>query len=122
MCNFAKFNGNYMEFLEKYHLLGPLIGLCTFLVIGVFHPLVIKAEYHLGTRSWWMFLVAGLVALAASLAVGNTLLSALLGVTAFSCFWSILEVFQQQERVRKGWFPRNPRRKYPFDKTTESDE
>ncbi|HAD56313.1 MAG TPA: DUF4491 domain-containing protein, partial [Alistipes sp.] len=26
-------------------------------------------------------------------------------------FWSILEVFQQRERVRKGWFPENPRRK-----------
>ena len=41
--------------------------------------------------------------------------SALLGVTAFSSFWSILEIFEQQERVRKGWFPRNPKRKYPFD-------
>ena len=28
---------------------------------------------------------------------------------------SILEIFEQQERVRKGWFPKNPRRKYPFD-------
>lgn len=111
-----------MEFLEKYHLLGLLIGLCTFLVIGLFHPLVIKAEYHLGTRCWWMFLLAGLLALTVSLAVDNTLVSALLGVTAFSCFWSILEVFQQQERVRKGWFPRNPRRKYPFDKKTDDNE
>ncbi|MDE7418663.1 MAG: DUF4491 family protein [Muribaculaceae bacterium] len=34
----------------------------------------------------------------------------LLGVTAFSCFWSILEVKEQRERVRKGWFPANPKR------------
>ena len=30
------------------------------------------------------------------------------------CFWSIKEVFEQRERVRKGWFPKNPKRKYPF--------
>jgi hypothetical protein len=33
------------------------------------------------------------------------------GVTAFSSFWSIIEVFEQRERVRKGWFPENPKRK-----------
>ncbi|MDE6270388.1 MAG: DUF4491 family protein, partial [Muribaculaceae bacterium] len=37
--------------------------------------------------------------------------SALLGVTAFSSFWTILEIFEQRERVRKGWFPANPARK-----------
>ena len=47
--------------------------------------------------------------------VDGIALQAVLGVTAFSCFWSILEVFQQQERVHKGWFPRNPRRRYPWD-------
>ena len=31
------------------------------------------------------------------------------GVTAFSCFWSILELFQQKKRVEKGWFPANPK-------------
>ena len=104
-----------MDYLNQHHLLGLLIGLATFLVIGLFHPLVIKAEYHLGTRCWWMFLMVGILLLALSVAVDNVLVSALLGVAGFSSFWSILEVFQQQERVRKGWFPRNPRRRYPFD-------
>ena len=27
---------------------GLLVGLATFLIIGLFHPLVIKAEYYLG--------------------------------------------------------------------------
>ena len=36
------------------------------------------------------------------------------GVFAFSCFWSIKEVLEQRERVRKGWYPKNPKRKYPF--------
>lgn len=34
----------------------------------------------------------------------------MLGVFSFSCFWSILELFQQSERVRKGWFPKKPKK------------
>lgn len=104
-----------MEFLDGSNLLGLIIGLCTFFIIGVFHPIVIKCEYYFGTRCWWWFLVLGLVCMALSVFVGNLFASALLGVTAFSAFWSILEIFEQQKRVQKGWFPRNPRRKYPFD-------
>ena len=33
---------------------GILIGLATFLIIGLFHPLVIKGEYYFGTRCWWL--------------------------------------------------------------------
>jgi len=28
-----------------------------------------------------------------------------------SCLWSILELFEQEERVKKGWFPKNPKKK-----------
>lgn len=90
------------------------IGLATFLIIGLFHPVVVKAEYYWGIGCWWIFLVLGIVGVVASLLVGNVFVSALLGVFAFSSFWTIKEVFEQQERVKKGWFPRNPKRKYPF--------
>lgn len=76
------------------------------MVIGIFHPIVIKTEYHFGVKVWWVFLLLGLVALALSLVVHNTILSTLLGVLAFSSFWSIKELFEQRERVRKGWFPK----------------
>lgn len=105
-----------MEFLEENNLLGLVIGICTFLIIGIFHPIVIKCEYHFGTRCWWWFLLLGIVFLALSIYADNVFLSSLLGVTAFSSFWTILEIFEQQKRVQKGWFPRNPKRKYPFDK------
>ena len=104
-----------MEFLSDNNLLGLVIGLSTFLIIGLFHPIVIKGEYYFGTKCWWWFAVLGVVLLLAAMAVDSIMASALLGVTAFSSFWSILEIFEQQERVRKGWFPRNPKRKYPFD-------
>lgn len=87
---------------------GIITGLATFLIIGVFHPIVIKAEYYLGTKCWWIFLLVGIIFGAISLTVNNLILSTILGVTAFSSFWSILELFQQKERVRKGWFPEGP--------------
>ena len=89
---------------------GLIIGVCTFLIIGLFHPIVIKTEYHFGVRVWWVFLLLGLAGVAGSLVVSNTLLSTLLGVFAFSSFWSIKELFEQRERVRKGWFPKKPKR------------
>lgn len=87
---------------------GLLVGLATFLIIGFFHPIVIKAEYYLGTGCWWIFLIGGIAFASLSVAVGNFILSTILGVVAFSSFWSILELFQQRERVRKGWFPKGP--------------
>ena len=110
------YDNTYMEFLSDNNLLGLAIGLCTFFIIGLFHPIVIKCEYHFGTHCWWWFLLLGFVCIALSVIIGNLFASALLGVTAFSSFWSILEIFEQQKRVQKGWFPRNPKRKYPFDK------
>lgn len=94
--------------------IGLIIGLATFLTIGVFHPLVIKSEYHFGKQCWPVFLLAGIAFLVASLLVTNQYLSIVLGVVAFSSFWSILEVHQQHERVRKGWFPMNPKRKEEY--------
>ena len=95
-----------MEFLQEYNLLGIIIGISTFLVIGTFHPVVIKCEYHFGVGCWWWFLVLGIVAMALSIVVGNILLSAIFGVVGFSSLWTIKELFEQRERVKKGWFPK----------------
>jgi hypothetical protein len=91
---------------------GLLTGVFTFLIIGVFHPIVIKAEYYFGTRCWWCFLVAGLAGVAGALHVSEALWSSLLGVVAFSCFWSIKELFDQRKRVNKGWFPKREKIKH----------
>ena len=81
-----------------------------FLCIGIFHPIVITAEYHFGTRCWWVFLLAAVACIAGSLLTEATIPSTILGVVAFSSLWSILELFKQRERVAKGWFPKNPKR------------
>lgn len=100
-----------MDFITTYNLSGLLIGLGTFLIIGLFHPLVIKGEYYFGVKCWWAFLILGIICTATSVIIEDQIISILLGVTAFSSFWSILEVFEQRERVKKGWFPKNPKRK-----------
>ena len=87
---------------------GLIIGLSTFLIIGLFHPIVIKAEYYTGVRFWWVFLLVGLACIAATLFIENSLISACVGVVGFSSLWSILELFEQKERVNKGWFPAGP--------------
>ena len=91
------------------NIAGILVGLATFLIIGIFHPVVIKAEYHFGTRCWWAFLLAGLGFAVLSLFLEDLVWSTISGVAAFSCFWSILELFQQMKRVEKGWFPKKDR-------------
>ena len=93
------------------NFVGLIVGICTFLIIGFFHPIVIKAEYYWGVKCWWLFLVVGVAATIGSLLIDNMTISTLLGVFAFSSFWSIKELYEQRERVRKGWFPRNPNRK-----------
>ncbi|MDD6123885.1 MAG: DUF4491 family protein [Bacteroidales bacterium] len=85
-----------------------LIGLATFLIIGLFHPIVIKTEYYFGTKPWYLFLIAGIGAIVGACFIDHVLCSALLGITGFSCLWSIHELFEQRERVRKGWFPKGP--------------
>ncbi len=90
---------------------GLLVGIATFLIIGLFHPIVIKAEYHWGVRCWPLFLVAGLGGVAASLLCASSVASTIFGVFAFSCFWGIGELFAQRKRVAKGWFPKKEKKR-----------
>ena len=93
------------------NIYGIIIAAASFVVIGVFHPIVIKAEYYLSARCWPLFLVAGLGFLGVSTQVDHVVASSLLGVVGCSCLWSILELKEQEKRVEKGWFPRNPKRR-----------
>lgn len=98
------------EFLATYNLTGLAIGVATFLIIGLFHPLVIKGEYHFGVGCWWVFLVMGLMSIVGSVLVHDIFFSTLLAVWGASSLWSIDELFHQRKRVERGWFPANPKR------------
>ena len=96
------------------HWQGLILGLSTFLVIGIFHPIVIKTEYYTGTKFWWVFLLIGILCGGGALFIPSLFWSALSGIVGFSSLWTIKELFDQEERVRKGWFPKNPKRTYKF--------
>ncbi|MBP5720548.1 MAG: DUF4491 family protein, partial [Bacteroidales bacterium] len=46
---------------------GIIVGAAVFFSSGICHPAVIKMEYYLGKKSWWIWLVVGLLVAAASL-------------------------------------------------------
>jgi hypothetical protein len=95
---------------------GIIVGAAVFLSIGICHPLVIKMEYRWGKQSWWAWLVAGLAFCALSLLVRNDILSIIIGGFAFCCLWGVYEMFLQEKRVLRGWFPENPARHAYYEK------
>lgn len=93
------------------NLEGIIIGIGAFIIIGLLHPVVIKAEYYIGKHIWPLFLVSGIICVVLSILIDWMVLSTLLAVLGFSLFWSIRELYEQEERVEKGWFPANPNKK-----------
>ncbi len=89
---------------------GVIIAVVTMAAIGIFHPIVIKAEYYFSKSIWPLFAVAGLGLLIGSMFIDNVLLSAAIAVVGASCLWGIRELFQQEKRVQKGQFPINEKR------------
>ena len=100
----------------ELYFTGVIIAISTFFIIGIFHPVVIKVEYYWGTKLWGLFLLMGLICIVAALCIPNVIVSAILGVFGASFLWSIGELFQQKERVQKGWVPMNPKRKDCYKK------
>lgn len=101
---------------------GVIIGVISFVTIGVFHPIVIKGEYYFSAKIWPIFLVAGIVFCGISLFVENIIGAATLAVVGFSCLWSIGELKEQEERVKKGWFPANPKKKNKKNKKDKDEK
>ena len=97
---------------------GIIIAVMTFLTIGIWHPIVIKTEYHWGTGPWVVYLLIGLACFGAAVFIENIYLFSFLGVFGASALWGIGELFSQKKRVEKGWFPMNPKRKRHY-KTRE---
>ena len=87
-----------------------VLGVVTFIIIGLFHPLIIKAEYYFSYKIWPIFGAVGLILLAITFFLDGfwAYIWAVIGIT---CLWSIIELFHQKKRVEKGWFPKNPTRK-----------
>ena len=75
---------------------GIIIAVCTFLTIGIWHPIVIKTEYYWGTRPWIIYLLIGVASLVAALFIENK------GVYASI---DIVRTFPSKETCGKGLVP-----------------
>lgn len=80
-----------------------IVGILAFGIIGIFHPIVIKTEYYFGKKVWPAFLICGMVCVILSLFADDQP-GAALAILGFANFWSIRELFEQEQRVKKGWF------------------
>lgn len=85
---------------------GFILGAVMFVIIGAGHVMIIKGEYHFGTSWWPLLLVVGVALAVLSLYVPSPLWSGIMGIAAFIFLYSIRELFQQKQRVEKGWFPK----------------
>ena len=85
---------------------GLIIGTATFVIILVSRYACIKGEYYFTKKFWIAFLLIGILSVTSALFTRNLLLSAILSVNGFSFFWGIGEIIEQEERVKKGWFPK----------------
>ncbi|MCQ2083378.1 MAG: DUF4491 family protein [Bacteroidaceae bacterium] len=98
------------------HFQGIIVGAATFLIIGLCHPLVIKGEYYLGRKLNVLLAIGGIASAVSSVFIDNQVIATIMGALAFSLFWGIKEVYEQELRVKKGLFPMNPKRKDHYDR------
>ena len=90
---------------------GLILGLFMLFCIGFGFLWVIKLEYYLGAGVWKIVLLAGITICLASLLMPNFTTSALLGIFGGSVVWGATELPTQAERVQRGLFPANPKRR-----------
>jgi hypothetical protein len=90
---------------------GLILGLFMLFCIGFGFLWVIKLEYYLGAGMWKAVFLVGILICLASLFMPDFTTSALLGVFGGSVVWGATELPGQAERVQRGLFPANPKRR-----------
>jgi hypothetical protein len=89
---------------------GLILGIVMIVVIGLGFLWVIKLEYFVGAQVWPLVLAIGVMLAVATLWIKPFWVSAVVGIVAGSIVWGATELPDQEERVRRGLFPANPKR------------
>lgn len=92
------------------NLIGVYLSVFMLAAIGLGFAWVIKVEYYLGAGIWKTVLGLGLLLCLGSLFMPSFVPSAVMGILGGSVVWGATELPDQEERVRQGHFPANPRR------------
>jgi len=92
---------------------GPLLGLVTFLIIGLGFVWVIRGERYFGYL-WWPYIMGlGLMLILGSFFIDSDWGSAVLGAFGASLVWGSTELKEQAIRAELGWFPFNGKKTHP---------
>jgi len=92
---------------------GLLLGLATFLIIGLGFVWVIRGERYFGYL-WWPYVMGlGALVVLGSLFINSDWGSALLGAFGASLIWGSTELKEQAIRAEMGWFPFNRKKAQP---------
>jgi hypothetical protein len=92
------------------NLSGVYLGLFMLVAIGIGFVWVIKLEFYVGAHIWKWVLALGIILSLASLWIPSFWVSALTGILGGSIAWGATELPDQEERVKRGDFPANPKR------------
>ncbi|MCF8335161.1 MAG: DUF4491 family protein [Bacteroidales bacterium] len=92
------------------NITGILVGAGAFFSIAIGRYITIKAEYYFTKKFWVGFLIIGLIFIILSLILESFIVSSISGILGFTFLWGIGEIIEQEKRVEKGWFPKNPKR------------
>jgi len=98
-------------FGHTINLIGIIVGLASFLIIMFARYSCIVGEYYFTKKLWIAFLVIGIMGIIISFLLINIILSTVVAIVAFNYLWGINEIIEQENRVKKGWFPKNPKRR-----------
>ena len=92
---------------------GILLGLTTFLIIGLGFVWVIRGERYFGYL-WWPYVMGfGALVVLGSLFIRSDWGSALLGAFGASLIWGATELKEQAIRAELGWFSFNGKKNDP---------
>ena len=94
---------------------GILFGLFTILAIGIGFVWVIKLEYCVGAHVAKAVMALGMMLILVSLLTPDFVLSAIIGILGGTVIWGSTELPPQAERVARGLFPANPRKRVQGD-------
>ena len=85
---------------------GLIAGLATWIIIWATRLACIKGEYYFQKKFRYVFLFFGIGGIFGGLLIQSLVLSAISSIFGFANLWGIHEVVEQEERVKKGWYPR----------------
>ncbi len=89
---------------------GILLAVFTFFAIGLGFVWVIRLEYHVGAHVAWVVGLLGVLMMLGSVLIPCFYGSAFLGILGGTVLWGATELPDQEVRVAKGQFKKNPKK------------